>query len=95
MRKPPIAATRGDKEPPVASRFGLVPNFFSSAPAAPEIIERLWVFAKAGDLDNPIPSLFKEKLFVYLSRFLRSSLLRVLGGAKSFVRRTHCRHPNN
>jgi two-component sensor histidine kinase len=53
----------------VASRFGLVPNFFSSAPDAPEVIERLWAFAKAGYLDNPIPSLFKERLFVYLSRF--------------------------
>jgi two-component sensor histidine kinase len=53
----------------VASRFGLVPNFFASAPDAPEIIERLWDFAKAGYLDNPIPSLFKERLFVYLSRF--------------------------
>jgi two-component sensor histidine kinase len=53
----------------VASRFGLVPNFFASAPDAPEIIERLWDFAKAGYIDNPIPSLFKERLFVYLSRF--------------------------
>ena len=53
----------------VASRFGLVPNFFASAPDAPEIVERLWDFAKAAYLDNPIPSLFKERLFVYLSRF--------------------------
>jgi hypothetical protein len=53
----------------VAGRFGLVPNFFSSAPDAPEIIEKLWEFAKSGYLDNPIPSLFKERLFVYLSRF--------------------------
>ena len=53
----------------VASRFGLVPNFFSSAPDAPEIVEKLWDFAKAGYLDNPLPSLFKERLFVYLSRF--------------------------
>jgi two-component sensor histidine kinase len=53
----------------VASRFGLVPNFFASAPDAPEIIEKLWDFAKAGYLDNPIPSLLKERLFVYLSRF--------------------------
>ena len=53
----------------VADRFGLVPNFFSSAPDAPEIIERLWDFAKAAYLDNPIPSLFKERLFVCLSRF--------------------------
>jgi two-component sensor histidine kinase len=53
----------------VAGRFGLVPNFFASTPDAPEIIEKLWDFAKAGYLDNPIPSLFKERLFVYLSRF--------------------------
>jgi two-component sensor histidine kinase len=53
----------------VASRFGLVPNFFMSAPDAPEIIEKLWDFAKAAYLDGPIPALFKERLFVYLSRF--------------------------
>ena len=53
----------------VASRFGLVPNFFSSAPDAPELVAKLWDFAKAGYLDNPLPSLFKERLFVYLSRF--------------------------
>ena len=44
----------------VASRFGLVPNFFSSAPDAPELVAKLWDFAKAGYLDNPLPSLFKE-----------------------------------
>ncbi len=38
----------------VASRFGLIPNFFVSAPDAPEIIEKLWDFAKSGYLDNPI-----------------------------------------
>jgi hypothetical protein len=53
----------------VVGRFGLVPNFFSSAPDAPELVERLWVFAKAAYLDSPIPALFKERLFVYLSRF--------------------------
>lgn len=63
------SATKTAFQHEVASRFGLVPNFFSSAPDAPEVIERLWVFAKAGYLDNPIPSLFKERLFVYLSRF--------------------------
>jgi hypothetical protein len=50
-------------------RFGLVPNFFVSAPDAPEIVEKLWDFAKSAYLDNPIPSLFKERLFVFLSRF--------------------------
>lgn len=53
----------------VASRFGVVPNFFGSTPDAPEIVEKLWEFAKSAYLDNPIPSLFKERLFVYLSRF--------------------------
>jgi len=53
----------------VVSRFGLVPNFFVSAPDAPEIVERLWSFAVSAYFDNPIPSLFKERLFVYLSRF--------------------------
>ena len=46
-----------------------MPNFFSSAPDAPELVAKLWDFAKAGYLDNPLPSLFKERLFVYLSRF--------------------------
>jgi hypothetical protein len=53
----------------VAKRFRLVPNFFVSAPDAPEIVERLWDFAAAAYLDNPIPTLFKERLFVFLSRF--------------------------
>lgn len=65
----------GDAQTPfqreVASRFGLVPNFFCSAPDAPEIVERLSDFAKSAYLDNPIPSVFKERLFVYLSRFCR------------------------
>ena len=53
----------------VRSRFGLLPNFFASAPDAPEIVERLWDFAKSAYIDNPIPSLFKERLFVCLSRY--------------------------
>jgi two-component sensor histidine kinase len=53
----------------VAARFGLVPNFFRSAPDAPFVVHELWSFAKAAYLDTPIPTLFKERLFVYLSRF--------------------------
>jgi two-component sensor histidine kinase len=53
----------------VEERFGLVPNFFCSAPDAPELVEKLWDFAKSAYLDNPMPSLFKERLFVFLSRF--------------------------
>ena len=79
------AAQRGERDPDrlaaialgalgpfhrnVARRFGLAPNFFMSAPDAPEIVEKLWDFATSAYLDNPIPSLFKERLFVFLSRF--------------------------
>jgi hypothetical protein len=53
----------------VAARFGLVPNFFRSARDAPLIVRELWTFAKSAYLDIPIPTLFKERLFVYLSQF--------------------------
>ena len=53
----------------VARRFGLVPNFFLLARDAPDVTAKLWEFAKAAYFDTPIPSLFKERLFVYLSRF--------------------------
>jgi two-component sensor histidine kinase len=53
----------------VAARFGLVPSFFRSAPDAPFVVHELWRFAKAAYLDAPIPTLLKERLFVYLSRF--------------------------
>jgi hypothetical protein len=71
------AAQRGERDPDrlaaialgilgpfhcdVTRRFGLIPNFFVSAPDAPEIVEKLWDFAKSGYLDNPIPALFKER----------------------------------
>ena len=63
------ATGQEDFEREVAARFGLVPNFFRSAPDAPLVIRELWGFAKSAYLDTPIPTLFKERLFVYLSRF--------------------------
>jgi hypothetical protein len=53
----------------VRQRFGVLPNFFRLASAEPKITENLWGFAKFAYLDNPLPSLFKERLFVYLSQF--------------------------
>jgi hypothetical protein len=64
-----LKATQDAFEREVAARFGLVPNFFRSAPDAPFVVRELWSFAKAAYLDTPIPTLFKERLFVYLSRF--------------------------
>src|ERR1700685_1481064 len=65
----PQITDQEDFEREVAMRFGLVPNFFRTAPDAPFVIRELWAFAKSAYLDTPIPTLFKERLFVYLSRF--------------------------
>jgi PAS domain-containing protein len=53
----------------IANRFGVMPNFFGLASGEPQIAANLWKFAQFAYLDNPLPSLFKERLFVYLSRF--------------------------
>jgi PAS domain S-box-containing protein len=53
----------------VNERFGVLPNFFRLSPETPEITEKLWGFAQAAYLDNPLSSVFKERLFVHLSRF--------------------------
>lgn len=68
-------------EAEVAGRFGILPNFFRSSSAAPELVQDLWSFAKAAYLDNPIPALFKERLFVTLSRLcpVRYCIVRHVG----------------
>ena len=56
-------------EADIANRFGVLPNFFRLSSIDPAIAANLWGFAQFAYLDNPMPSLFKERLFVYLSRF--------------------------
>ena len=80
----------------VRDRFGVLPNFFQLAPDTPEITANLWGFAKFAYLDNPLPSLFKERLFVYLSRFceVRYCIVRHVGfliglGRPSGMRPSH------
>jgi hypothetical protein len=65
----------------VASRLGLIPNFIKSAADAPEVGHSYWQFAKSVYLDSPLPPLFKERLFVYLSRFceVRYCIIRHFG----------------
>ena len=65
----------------VRSRFGVLPNFFCTAASAPGLIEELWGFAKSAYLDSPLPALFKERLFVQLSRFcdIRYCIIRHVG----------------
>ena len=56
-------------EQEIEERLGLLPNLFLSAPAAPEVLQRFWMEGRDAYLDNALPSLFKERLVVYLSRF--------------------------
>jgi PAS domain S-box-containing protein len=63
------STTAPDLQRRVNERFGVLPNFFRLSPGTPEITEKLWGFAQAAYLDNPLPSVFKERLFVHLSRF--------------------------
>ena len=72
----------------VKNRFGVLPNFFCLGGDAPEITTNLWGFAQFAYLDNPLPSLFKERLFVYLSRFcdVRYCIARHVGFLVGLVR---------
>ena len=65
----------------IAERLGVLPNFFCTGASAPELIDRLWDFARSAYLDSPLPSLFKERLFVHLSRFceVRYCIVRHVG----------------
>src|ERR1700735_1576986 len=65
----PATIAAPDLQRRLSERFGLLPNFFRLSPETPEITEKLWGFAQAAYLDNPLPSVFKERLFVQLSRF--------------------------
>ncbi len=47
----------------------MLPNFFGPAPGAEGLLAGLWAFTQGAYLDSPLPSVFKERLFVHLSRF--------------------------
>lgn len=56
----------------VQQHFGLCPTFFAAAEES-GCAKALWGMAQFAYIEAPFPSLFKEKLFVYLSRFSLSS----------------------
>ena len=64
-----VGQTQSELEIEVRNRFGVLPNFFRLYPEVPQITANLWGIAQAAYLDNPLPSIFKERLLVYLSRF--------------------------
>ncbi|PRQ09089.1 hybrid sensor histidine kinase/response regulator [Enhygromyxa salina] len=53
----------------ITRRMGVCPSFFGLARANETVSRHLWLHAQAAYLDNSLPALFKERLFVYLSRF--------------------------
>jgi signal transduction histidine kinase/ActR/RegA family two-component response regulator len=61
--------SKAEFEQAIQDRLGLLPNLYLSAPAAPEVLQRFWTEGLEAYLDNPLPSLFKERLVVMLSRY--------------------------
>jgi PAS domain S-box-containing protein len=53
----------------IQEEFGFVPPFFEPATETAEVLENLWQQTLAAYVNNPLPALFKEKLFAYLSRY--------------------------
>src|SRR5215470_3785453 len=49
--------------------FGFFPNFFHPALDSPEALETIWQQTLAAYVNNPLPAVFKEKLFARLSRY--------------------------
>ena len=56
MLKGDWGSAASNLEKRVVERFGVLPNFFRLTPETPEITEKLWGFAEAAYLDNPLPS---------------------------------------
>lgn len=53
----------------IEERFGFIPPFFGPALESPEVLENLWQQTLTAYFNNPLSSLFKEKLSAYLSRY--------------------------
>jgi hypothetical protein len=53
----------------IRERFGFIPPFFEPAIATPAVLANLWQQTLSAYVENPLPALFKEKLFAYLSRY--------------------------
>ncbi|WP_052518412.1 PAS domain-containing sensor histidine kinase [Archangium violaceum] len=53
----------------IEARFGFFPPFFASAEDDARVLENLWGQSLLAYVDNPLPALFREKLFAWLSRY--------------------------
>lgn len=71
----------------IVARLGFIPPFYEPAFDAPLVLRNLWSQTVSAYLDNPLPTIFKEQLAAYISRFcaqpycmvVHSSSLRPLG----------------
>ena len=79
--------TLEDIQAEIQKQIGFFPSFFEPALKTPDLLEYLWQQMLSSYLHNPIPELFREKLFARLSRLcgnpyslvFHSSTLRSLG----------------
>lgn len=53
----------------IQERFGFIPPLFDPAQQNPQVLENLWQQTLCAYVNNPLPTLFKEKLAAYLSRY--------------------------
>ncbi|WP_392408366.1 PAS domain S-box protein [Chlorogloeopsis fritschii PCC 9212] len=53
----------------IKDKFGFFPPFFSPAQQNSQVLENLWQQTLSAYVNNPLPTLFKEKLSAYLSRY--------------------------
>jgi len=67
--KPRLARASKKIKAEIEERFGFFPPFFTPALETPEILENLWRQTLSAYVNSPLPALFKEKLFAYLSRY--------------------------
>lgn len=65
----------------VQERLGVVPHIYGMGEETSGVSMQLWLHAKTAYLDNPLPPLFKERLFVHVSRFceMRYCIVRHVG----------------
>lgn len=63
------ARTLAEIQAEIVKELGFFPAFFESSKETPILLDNLWQQTKLAYLNNPLPSLFKQKLWAYLSKY--------------------------
>src|SRR5262245_48068192 len=64
-----VGRTREQIKAEIERQFGFFLNFFQPVFDSPEALEILWQQTLAAYVNNPLPAVFKERLFARLSRY--------------------------